>query len=66
MKHRTAEQVRDLIRAQANGNQAAWALQHELSPTYVSDVLTGRREPGRRILNALNLERVMLYRERTA
>ena len=57
-----ADKVRELLRARAKGNQAAWARQHEMSPQYVSDVLIGRREPGDSILKALELERVVTYR----
>ena len=45
-----SESVRELLRAKANGNQRRWALDHDISPQYVSDVLTGRREPGDSIL----------------
>lgn len=43
-------------------SQAAWAKKHGLSPAYVSDVINGRREPGKAILEALGLERVVSYR----
>jgi hypothetical protein len=57
-----ADKVRELLRAKANGNQAAWAREHGMSPQYVSDVLIGRREPGDTILKALRVERVVMYR----
>lgn len=48
---------------QATGHsQAAWAKKHGLSPAYVSDVINGRRDPGKAILEALGLERVVTYR----
>ena len=62
----TVEQVRELIRKRAGDNQAAWAIKHEFSPSYLSDVLNGRREPGEKILKALGLEREHVYRERAA
>lgn len=43
------------------GSQLAWADKHDLSPAYISDVLKGRRSPGRAIANALGLERVADY-----
>lgn len=49
----------------ATGNsQAQWAREHGISPGYVNDVLNGRREPGKAILEALGLERVVSYREK--
>lgn len=33
-----------------------------VSPSYLSDVMTGHREPGPKILTALGLERVIRYR----
>lgn len=50
------EQVRDLIRQRCNGNAAKWAQTNKISPAYVSDVLNGRRAPGQKILDALNIE----------
>lgn len=43
------------------GGQAAWAERHGLSPSYVSDVLNARRDPGDSILRALGLRRVVKY-----
>lgn len=43
-------------------SQAQWAKKHGVSQTYVSDVINGRREPGKAILEALGLERVVTYR----
>jgi hypothetical protein len=37
-----------------------------VSPAYVSDVLTGRREPGKGILEPMGLERVVTYRKKRA
>jgi predicted transcriptional regulator len=61
-----AEQVRELLRAKINGNQAAWAKAHTLSPSYISDVLSGRREPGEAVMRALGLERIVTYRKASA
>jgi len=60
------EEVRRLLVAgciQAGG-QGRWAQQHGVAPSYVSEVLNGRRAPGYGILSALGLERVIAYRAR--
>ena len=59
--------IEDVIRllgmaCSAQGSQYQWATKHRLSPAYVSDVLNGRREPGEKMLSALGVERVVLYR----
>jgi len=41
----------------AAGSQRAWALAHQVSVQYLSDVLLGRRPPGPSILAALGLRR---------
>lgn len=48
----------------ALGSQDAFAQQHSISTAYVSDVLRGRRDPGKKILDALGLERVVGYQEK--
>ena len=48
----------------AAGSQTAFAQQHGMSDQYVSDAVRGRREIGRKILDALGLERVVSYREK--
>lgn len=40
------------------GTQTAFAKQHNVSLAYVNDVLHGRRQAGRKILNALGLKLV--------
>ena len=50
---------------ETQGNQQAFAKQHDISPAYVSDVLCGRRAPGAKILAALGYERVVGYRQIT-
>lgn len=57
--------VLDRLRSaiQTAGSQHAWARQHGISAAYVSDVLNGRRELGKKILEALRIERVVIYRE---
>jgi hypothetical protein len=44
------------------GSQAELARELDVSPQYLHDVLNGRREPGRKILKALGVERVVSYR----
>lgn len=46
------------------GSQRALAIHYDIGQAYVSDVLSGRREPGKKILDALGLERVVGYREK--
>lgn len=45
------------------GNQQAWAAANGVSPTYLSDVLNARREPGDAILGALGLRKITRYVE---
>jgi DNA-binding transcriptional regulator YdaS (Cro superfamily) len=45
------------------GGQKAFARAHGFTPAYVHDVLHGRRPPADRILEALGLERIIIYRE---
>lgn len=61
----TEEQVVERLRAACTvaGGQKQFALTHKLTPAYVHDVLHGRRAPADRILKALGLERVTIYRE---
>lgn len=56
--------VREMLRAACakEGSQKAWARKHGVSPAYVGDVLSGRREPGEAICEPLKLERLVLYR----
>ena len=45
------------------GNQQAAATKLGVSPSYLSDVLSGRKEPGKKILEPLGLVRVVSYME---
>ena len=62
----TEQDVMDRLRAAvaAAGSQKAYAEQIGVSQSYLSDVLVGNRTPGEKILVALNLEAVMMYREK--
>lgn len=46
------------------GGQRKWAETYGLSPSYVSNVLHARCEPGKAVLDALGLARVVMYRKR--
>lgn len=62
----TQDEVTNKLKAAAKPNQSAWALSHGLSASYVSDVINGRRDPSKAILDALGLERVpMTYRAKS-
>ena len=58
----TADQVRALLKSQINGSAKAWAEKHHIAASYVSDVVSARRDPSGKILAALGLERVITYR----
>lgn len=45
------------------GGQKALAAKLKVSPQYLSDVMTGKSDPGPAILKALGYERVVLYKE---
>lgn len=59
----TEDEVRERLRAEAQalGGQKQLAAQLGASEQYVSDVLAGRRKPGKRILAGLNLRRREVY-----
>ena len=44
------------------GSQMSWATRKNISFGYVNDVLRGKRDPGWKILEALDLEKVVTYR----
>lgn len=53
-----------LLRERApQGKQEAWARANGVKPPVLSDVLNGRRDPGKSILKALGYERITLYRK---
>lgn len=54
--------VQKRLKRKVAGNAAAWAKAHDISPAYVSDVLSGRRLPGAKITKALGLEKALLWR----
>ena len=65
-KHLTITDVIALLRKRCKeaGSQRAFATANKISPQYIADVLRRKREPGEMILNALGLEKVIIYREK--
>ena len=43
------------------GGQVAWARRHGLHPSTINKVLNKQRLPGRKMLSALNLRKVIAY-----
>lgn len=43
------------------GGQRAWANMHDISATYLNDVINGRSSPGAKILTALGLRKHVRY-----
>lgn len=62
----TEDDIRARLRAaiDAARSQQTFARQHGISAQYINDVLNGRRKIGEKILDALGLERVVIYREK--
>lgn len=54
--------IHSIIDSRYAGLQVAFAEDNDLSAAYVNDVLRGRREPGKKILDAVGVERVTTYR----
>ncbi len=50
-----------ILREQASPNARAYAQREGIAQSYLSDVLNGRRDPGKSILKALGYEKVVLY-----
>jgi transcriptional regulator with XRE-family HTH domain len=63
MKQLTQEEFLGLIRddVEAEGSQKALAAKLDVSETYLSDVLRGRRSAGNKILTRYNLRSVTSY-----
>lgn len=59
----TANDVRKLLRArcEAMPSTRAWAAKHGLSQPYISQLLSGSRDPGDKVLAALGLRRIVRY-----
>lgn len=55
------DQVRALLREAVGDSQTLWARAHGISPAYVSDTLSGKRDPAGKILCALGLTKTVAY-----
>lgn len=68
MKRRqlTLDDVITLLRREADGRQVEFALRAGVTQQYISDILRGKREPGPKILDALGLQKVIVYVEKEA
>lgn len=67
MKSLTQEQVVQMMRKR-QGTRTAKEFAEELgiSPQYLSDIYGGKREPGPSVLDALKLERGLIYKPTVA
>ncbi len=54
--------IQSVISSRYAGLQTAFAQDNDLSAAYVNDVLRGRREPGKKILDAVGVERITVYK----
>jgi hypothetical protein len=61
----TQRQLRERLRAECAqaGGQRPWAIQRGVSPQYVNDFLAERKEPGNKLLLALGVALVPMYRK---
>lgn len=53
--------IQSIIDEQHEGVQAAFARAHGFSVAYLNDVMRERREPGQKILDAIGVEKVVVY-----
>lgn len=60
-KKEVIQQVLVIIAERYDGNQAAFASDNSMSAAYVSDVIRGRRDPGKKVLDLLGLKKVIRY-----
>lgn len=65
-KHLTLEDVLDILRAgiKTHGTQANYADFLGITQGYINDMLKRKRDPGPKVLDALGLEKVVVYREK--
>lgn len=61
-KQELVEYIQRVIDEEYNGVQAALARDCGISSAYLNDVLNNRRDPGQKLLNALGVERIVIYR----
>lgn len=51
------------LAVEKSGGQAEFARKHSVSNGYVGDALALRRDPGKKLLDILGLEKVVTYRK---
>jgi hypothetical protein len=49
------------MRCKAHGSRIKWAKAHGVSPSYVNTCFQGKREPGKLILDALGITKIVDY-----
>ena len=54
--------IRGVIDRDYGGSQSAFAANKKISTAYLNDVLRERRDPGKKILNVVGIERDSCYR----
>jgi hypothetical protein len=59
----TESDVRELLRREVGTSQQAWAYRHGFAPSFVGDVIKGRRRISRRMCEALGVEQVYRKKE---
>lgn len=64
--HMTETDVRNQVKRMVAGARFASEVADQLnvSPQYLHDFLKGRRQPGKKILTALGLQKVIIYKAR--
>lgn len=62
----TLDEVLSILRraVESAGSHQAFAAKSGVSAAYIGDCLRGQRTPGGKILDALGLEKVVMYREK--
>lgn len=58
-----SDPIEELRRLVQSDTQAAVAARLNVSAVYISDILAGRRNPGKKVLDALGFERQVTYRK---
>ena len=61
-KESLIRELQKRVKAEGSAYKAAAALNS--APSHLSDVISGRREPGPKLLTALGLESVTIYRKK--
>lgn len=58
--------IEKTIATHYGGSQKEFAKAHGISAAYVNDILNRRKEPGKKILDAVGVEKVVTYRVKNA